>query len=239
MKTTRKCKICGKSFNILKNDFVRFRQGCCEIGCYVSYFKEKGYTDTIIQDKLDVLLKESREEIRLFKEKELEVDKKKVKSKQREINRKENTSSFLKYISETYMIEVFPKYIFSKLAEINRGTFKGMNKGIPYEDLLDMFKRKQKDLDRINLNNSRKGNIIEGIGRFNYDLAIVINKYDDYLRWKNNQRIKAAEVEKIKEDFKSSSDVSVAIENLNYMTKQKKVINDDINIESILDDLNL
>lgn len=231
-KQTRKCKICGKEFNIIKNDYVKFRNGFCETKCFIKHKRNKGIVEDIIQLELEELLKITKEEKRIRSEKELEETKKKIKAKSKEINRKENHNKLVNYFMDTYSIRVIPQYFYSKLAQINNGTFKGISKGIPYNHLYEMFKIKQSELDRIANNCKKKGNELVGISRLNYDLAVIVNKYDGYLQWKQKQEILEAEAVKQKQEEREAK------VNYKYIEKVSKSRNDDdLNICDLVDDI--
>lgn len=104
------------------------------------------------------------------------------------------------WIQTNYNVVVLPKYFFIKMDSIYDGTFKGLSSGIPAEDLLDMWQRKKNELDKIAMNNVTKGKEISGFSRVQYDLAIIINKYDSYLSWKEKQKILEYEKNKVIEE---------------------------------------
>lgn len=70
-----------------------------------------------------------------------------------------------------------------------------MSVGIPPSDLLDMWQRKIDMLNGIAKKNEVKGIHMQPEQRLSYDLSILINKYDSYLRWKEKQKILEAEKE--------------------------------------------
>lgn len=229
-KTTRKCRICGKEFNIYKDDYVHFKNGYVEVDCFKSYKLEKGISEDIIDIQLSELLLVSREEKRIRSENDLEIVRKKILSKNRENNRKENLNRLIKYLIDTYNVSSFPNYFYTRLAQINNGTFKGVKVGIPYEDLLDMFKRKQKNLDNIAFRNKKIGKDMVGINRINYDLAILINKYDEYLEWKNKQNVLSSSTSTSKQETKE-----IKIDYSKFKTNNEDGNN--IDIGDILDDI--
>lgn len=188
-KSERKCAICGNLFNILENDYVFFRNGVTEVECYKNYKMSKGKTEEIINAELEEMLDVARKDKNEKIQKEIEKSRRKARAKSRELNRKKNLDNLIKYFTSIYNISYYPTWFYSKLAQINNGTYKGMSDGIPYEDLLDMFKKKQGYLDKVAYNKSKNSNEITGISRINYDLAILISKYDEYLAWKNKQKI--------------------------------------------------
>ena len=103
---------------------------------------------------------------------------------------------------------------------------------MPPEDLLDMWKQKRNYLDKIAEQNRKKGNEILGINRVNYDLAILLSKYDSYLKWKEQQKIAIAELDESKKR---------SIEKIEYtdVARPKRVSNTDnkVDINSMLDEI--
>ena len=94
---------------------------------------------------------------------------------------------FWAYIQDVYNISMIPTYTFIKMDSINKGTFKGLNKPIPLEDLFNMFKSKREVLDKIHGSNMSKGKDMDNLGRFNYDTAVLLGQYDKYIKWKEKQ----------------------------------------------------
>lgn len=229
MKPTRKCADCKKEFNIFENDFIKENGKYYEIDCYKNKLIKKGLSKEDVNKILSDLISINRIEKEKLIKKQKDIINKQIASKKREINRKDNLNNLINYFKEVYDVSVFPSYFYSKLAEINRGTFKGVSLGIPYEDLLDMFKRKQKDLNRIATNNYNKGKEITGLKRINYDIAILISKYDNYLSWKNKKKLLEVE-NKIDNEEKIKINYSKLSNNIN---KNKE----EIDISDILDDI--
>lgn len=230
-KNMRKCQYCGKQFNILENDYIRNSKGVVELECYKESRSAKGIPDNIIDLEIVELLKITKEEKEKMIKDELEILKKKAGSKKREINRKQNLTNLINYFKEVYCVTVFPKYFYTKLAQINNGTYKGVLKGIPYEDLLEMFKIKQKQLDSISFNKSKKGESIKGIQRINYDIAILINKYDEYSSWKNKQKILASQ--SVIDVKKEENEIKIDYSKISNTKKEEK----DMGIFDIVNDI--
>lgn len=200
LRTNRKCTVCEKVFNILEKDYVFFRGGLAEVDCYKNYKISKGKTEELvnieIEEMLDVAKKDKEERI----QKDIDIAKNKARAKSKELNRRKNLDNLIKYFTSVYNVTYYPNFFYTKLAEINSGNYKGMTNGIPYDDLLDMFKKKQGYLDKVAFNNSKIGKEITGLSRVNYDLAILISRYDEYLSWKNKQKVIESSMEIQKED---------------------------------------
>lgn len=94
------------------------------------------------------------------------------------------------FILDNYNLTIVPSTVWHKLNSIYKGNYKGMSIGIPPAHLLDMWKRKIEWLNKIARKNKLKGVLIDGDKRIIYDLSILINKYDDYCKWLNKQKLK-------------------------------------------------
>ena len=116
--------------------------------------------------------------------------------------------------------------------EIFSGIYKGLSKEIPPEDLLDMWKRKKNELDRINNSNSRKGKNLIGVARINYDLAILLNKYDSYLKWKEDQKLLENEKQNI---INEANKPKINYDLINKSVEKNK--NTSTNINDLLDEV--
>ena len=126
---------------------------------------------------------------------------KKTKSPKKPKQKKVTMRDVTDWIYEYYEVKFLPKHFFIHLAEIPKGKYPGLRQAVPYEDLLDMWKQKASYLDKVNLKNRQKGKVIEGMARINYDISILLSRYDSYLAWKSEQEAeqKAREAESKKE----------------------------------------
>ena len=140
------------------------------------------------------------------------------------------------FIKEAYDLTIIPTTVWQKLSNIYEGTFKGMSVGIPPSDLLDMWKRKIDMLNGIAKKNETKGIHMQPDQRLNYDLSILVNKYDSYLRWKEKQRILEAENKKKIEESKTSINQNIICAKSNEGNLNQK--NDDMSdlVDDIFDD---
>lgn len=103
------------------------------------------------------------------------------------------------WIYKTYDISFLPKYFFMNLSKISKGKYKGLNKPVAWVDLLDMWQRKMPYLEKVHIKNEQQGKHIEGMARINYDLAIILSKYDNYLAWKSEQEAEKIQKQKGKQ----------------------------------------
>lgn len=94
---------------------------------------------------------------------------------------------FTDWLYRQYEVSFLPKYFFMNLDKVYKGTYKNLTKPVPVDDLWDMWQRKMPYLLKVYDRNKRIGKTMEGVSRINYDLAIVLSKYDSYLSWKDQQ----------------------------------------------------
>lgn len=95
---------------------------------------------------------------------------------------------FTDWIYREYEISFLPKHFFINLDKVYKGTYKNLKKPVPLEDLWDMWQKKMPYLRKVYDKNKRMGKNIEGMSRVNYDMSIVLSRYDSYLEWKEQQK---------------------------------------------------
>lgn len=133
------------------------------------------------------------------------------------------------FLYSEYNVSFLPKYFFINLDKVYKGTYKNLNKPVPVEDLLDMWQQKMNYLNKVAEQNRHKGKNIEGIARINYDLAILLSKYDSYCEWKAR---KEAEKQELKQSMTSHT-----IKITNQIVPKSAVIKHDSDISSIIDEI--
>lgn len=199
----RKCKYCNKDIDLKTDEWLKEKKRYIHKQCLIDREIGKGHSKTHINSLIQEIQMQYEKEQQIKMELDLKKREFKAQQKLKSIEdkekKKEYKSKFIEYIQNTYSIKVLPKYFFIKLSNINNGTYKGLSRGIPYEDLLDMFKRKQKQLDKLAFNKKRKdNNFTSEINRIYFDLAVIVNQYDSYFKWKEKQ--KKLQIEKTKQD---------------------------------------
>lgn len=132
------------------------------------------------------------------------------------------------WLYKTYEIQHIPDQFFKKLEQVYDGTYKDLSRPIPIEDLYDMWQRKMPYLLQTYDSNVRKGKNIEGTQRLNYDLSILLSKYDSYLKWKEEQ--KQIQIEKEQRENEIKIDYS-------NMFRQQPLQNSKLDINSIIDEI--
>ena len=85
------------------------------------------------------------------------------------------------------------------LQSVIDGTYKNIGVGIPAEDLLDMWERKWNYLQKQHNKLIQKNSDVNATALVRYDVAILVNKYDSYLKWKREQHLLAVEMKTEKE----------------------------------------
>lgn len=217
---TRKCSICKEAiditnsnedfFIISKNGTNSYTHSCCYIKHYTSEKRRKPKT----VDECKQFIKD-------------------CKSQNKDIVKAKNIKDELyAFIFDMYGISFFPNYFYIKMDSVFKGTYKNLNKPVPPEDLLDMWKQKKSYLEKVAEQNRKKGTEIDGVNRVNYDLAILLSKYDSYLKWKEQQKIAIAELEEQKKR---------SVEKIEYkdIARPQRVTKntDRIDINSMLDEI--
>ncbi len=219
-KVTRKCSICKEKIDVLNSNedfFISVKNGSrsyTHSSCYIKYHTSS-----------------KRRKQKTVQECNAFIEQCKLKNKELEKNKyiKEMLYAFL---SDMYNISFFPNYFYIKMDSIYKGTYKNLNKPVPPEYLLDMWQQKKVYLEKVAEQNRKKGIEMNGISRFNYDLVILLSRYDSYLKWKEQQKIAAT-------DFKEQKNKSVEkIEYKDVIRPQKQIKqNDKINISSMIDEI--
>ena len=141
---------------------------------------------------------------------------------------------FTDWLYEQYNVSLLPKYFFINLDKVYKGTYKNLKKPVPIEDLWDMWKRKMPYLRKVHAKNEQRGKSMTSTSMIMYDLAIILSKYDDYLKWKEKQQL-ALETEQHNEQMLKVDYTQLNVNSVK--TENSTNNNSKINIDSILDDI--
>lgn len=217
---TRKCSVCKEPIVIGNNYdgyFIEYKgnnSSCTHTKCYIDYHTTKKRKPKTIE--------ECNEFINLCNEQAKSVEK------------KQNIRNELyDFLFEMYNISFFPNYFYIKMDSVYKGTYKNLNRPVPPEDLLDMWRQKRNYLDRVAEQNRKKGTEISGVNRVNYDLAILLSRYDAYLKWKEQQELAVAEVN----DSKKRSIERIEYTDVIRPSGNKQTNKAGIDINSMLDEI--
>ena len=216
---TRKCSICKEPIEIINNCedyFIEYKNNnssCTHTKCYIDYHTTKKRKPKTLEE-CNKFINSCRENAK-------------------SIEKKQNIRNELyEFLFEMYNISFFPNYFYIKMDSIYKGTYKNLNRPVPPEDLIDMWKQKRTYLEKIAEQNRKKGSDISGVNRVNYDLAILLSKYDAYLKWKEQQEIAVAEINESKKR---------SVEKIEYTDvvrpSGKQTNNVTIDINSMLDEI--
>lgn len=218
----RKCSCCGEDFYISKDnidDAIYYDKKTYHSSCFINICNKRSQMKredvsqkwTWVLNHLDSIKQESYEHLKLAVIKE----------------------DVFNFIKDAYDITIIPTTVWQKLSNIYNGTFKGMTYGIPPEHLLDMWERKIDMLNGIANRNNTKGRTMNVDQRINYDLSVLVNKYDSYLKWLEKQKILEAENKKKIEIGKTDIATSIINTKANEGNLDQK--NDDIS--DLVDDI--
>lgn len=136
---------------------------------------------------------------------------------------------FTDWLYTQYEISFLPKYFFINLDKVYKGTYKNLNKPVPVEDLWDMWQKKMPYLQKVHDKNKRCGKEIEGIARISYDLAIILSRYDSYLKWKEEQKLSQTQL--------NQNEIHIDYDNIKVVKNVSNQDDDKIDIDSILDEI--
>lgn len=134
-----------------------------------------------------------------------------------------------RHILNAYGIQIVPNSIFVKLERVYQADIKGMTIGIPPEHLLDMWITKQKYLDKVYQRNIQLGKEMTEVQRVNYDISILVGKYNDYLKYLEKSKIIEAENRELNSEPDITSNVIASV--------QVTSSSDDNDISDLVDDI--
>ena len=214
----RKCSCCGEDFYISKDnidDAIYYDKKTYHSSCFINICNKRSQMKredvsqkwTWVLNHLDSIKQESYEHLKLAVIKE----------------------DVFNFIKDAYDITIIPTTVWQKLSNIYNGTFKGMTYGIPPEHLLDMWERKIDMLNGIANRNNTKGRTMNVDQRINYDLSVLVNKYDSYLKWLEKQKVLEAEKEIEKNE-------NIVGKTIGYVVQKAEKNNSD-DISDLVDDI--
>jgi hypothetical protein len=222
--TTRICGKCKNKVILEQNDFIYYKNKYYHFDCFKNKLIEKKRNSLSIDSAMQLanqLKYDSDNNVFVIDT----IDK----------------SHLYQYLQKTYGIVYMPKFIYQKFSDIFNGTYKNImnGQGIPPCDLLDMWERKQNFLDKTKVWNESKGKVMESLQLIQYDLAIIMSKYDSYLKWKEAQKIKTIDRERIKNEMNDKIDYGKLGNSSNNINNNddNNGNNNGINISDILDEI--
>lgn len=222
----RKCYVCDKpktkTVNLETDKFIFYSGAYFHYECFIKMY-----------------IKKKKKEIELtYEEAKIVADKMVIKTSENEIvNSLIDKDRLVYWIYDNYRVSVLSVLFFQKIKQINDGTFSArISTPIPYYDLLQMFKKMKNYLDQVNNKNERKNKKIDSARRVEYDLAIVLNNYDEYVKWKQKQKAEEINKAEIKSDIEVKKEINIntitSLQRKNNQNEEKE-----INIADILDEV--
>lgn len=204
--TARKCGECKKLINIEKDEFVIEKDIYYHDNCLIRFLSSPKRRKKITMAEAQKHVEELKEWSKKHVTELIEKDK------------------LFKWIQRKYDIVTMPSGIFTRLEAVFSGTYRGMSRGIPPMDLLDIWQRKWNDMIKTYSYNVSIGKQMDNISRVYYDLAIVLSKSDSYYRWKEKQSQKQEEIREILEKPKMN------FKNVNVAVTEKLVNENDLSM---------
>lgn len=137
------------------------------------------------------------------------------------------------FLREAYGIKKLPwqKIYKTLMGETDKCDFE-----IPMEDILDMWKRKMDFLNKQNQKLIKRNGEIDGSNLIMYDLAILINKYDSYCKWKEKQKLFETENQQKEENILIDTfGITNVVENDTKNTEENSELDD--NLLDLVDDI--
>lgn len=235
-KIKKKCFFCSKDIDVSEDDhkLVYYDKHYYHKDCFIQWChatKTPSTKRTMALKNIERYLCEGDEIVlELLRKKEINSNniEKLSDNAKRYISQWFDESDLCSFLREEYNVVKLP---WTKIREVINGTDERINVSISARDLLDMWRRK---IDFLRSSNqkliSKSDKEIDPKLLILYDLSILINKYDSYLRWKEKQKVLETE----KEIEKSQNIVSQSIGYMN-MFKDNKADTDDIS--DLVDDI--
>ena len=218
MAKPRKCTACEKNITINNKEnlghILRYKGKYYHTECFIALAKSrvaKNNSHSVSWQKalnnIDALIEDARLAITV-----------KVK-----------TDPLNDYLLINYDVGSLSSRFWSMISDIGNGVYRHKKcKPIDCNMLLDMWKHYQKQLNDINKWNRSKGKNINGECRANYDLAILMGKYSEYIKIKAKQDAEEA-------DLKLKQKESIKIDYSKIESTHKSVGIDDIS--DLLDEM--
>lgn len=217
-----KCHICGEYINLLTLDIDHNKD--------VLYYKKQYYHKECLYKNRMMLKRGAWTQEKWDKELFVMLEQTK-----QHINKIICNKHLYDFLSKNYNVIVFSKRFCTKINQLQEGEYPRLMTAMPIEDLLDMWQQKLNYLNKIYAKNKNNGKNMNGEQRLNYDLAILVNKYDSYLTWKQRQKENQEKIEKEYKENKNQIDYN------KLHVKKQNVSEDnssnDIDINSILDEI--
>ena len=198
MSVIRKCNECNKDINIILDkidNVIYFDRKCYHFDCFVKMCERKSANKRCSKKWSEALMN---------------LDKIKKTSKEFFLDAIYKDLIY-EFMLKNYNVKVIPNVVFQKLDAFYSGEFKGLSQPMKPEDLYFMWTKKIKYLNKIAVRNRQLGKKNEGVSRIKYDLSVLLNKYDDYLKWKEQQKENKKIEKQLKDDIAKENKINKAM----------------------------
>ena len=186
----RTCSRCNKKIIISKNnlnsgEFVKYKNSYYHTECFIEYANERisknnryspAWQEAL--DNIDDCRIAARDAVKttIFRD---------------ELN---------KYLLDQYKVATFSDYFWNVVSEVENGWYRKRRcKSIETEQLTEMWKYYQRELDNINRYNVEHGKGVIGEGRALYDLAVIMKNYEKIKKGIAEEKVRAEETARIDE----------------------------------------
>lgn len=228
----KKCFCCKKDILIQSddNELIYYDKHYMHTDCFVNWCNEKKTPkrkNALLN--IEKYMLEANKEIKtLFESKNISENKIRQFNQQAmdEIKKWFDGSDLCSFIKQVYDIKVVP---WQRIKKVINGDDK--SDGIPADDLLDMWDRKLEWLNSV-AEKKKMTSPMTQEQRVLYDLAILKNKYNSYLQWKEKQKI--LEIEQAIEREKGQN---IITNSMAFVTQKQNDIGESDDISDLVDDI--
>lgn len=140
-----------------------------------------------------------------------------------------NRDDLYNHLLDNYDVASVSNAVFTRMCSMIDGTYGRKSKPIKLDEFVACWRDSQKELDKIALNNRKKGNEIFGEPRIHYDFAIIMRTFP---KWKKEQEKRKAEIMEQKRN--QTEKININYDSMQRTeTKQQEGLGD---ISALLDD---
>ena len=174
---TRKCEYCKENIKIKNkenlSDILKYKNKFYHTSC----FKQLAESRIAANNRYSASWQEALNNIEQL-----------IENARMSICTKVKTDPLNDYLLVHYNICCLSSRFWSIVMDIGNGIYKHKRcRAVDCDMLLEMWNYYQKELNQIAVWNKAHGKDIEGESRVNYDLAILMSKYGEYLKYKAKQ----------------------------------------------------
>lgn len=184
---TAKCRKCKQEIQINRENCEQFIR--CDEFSGVFYYYHSECFRSMIPNKVK---RAKCEEARLHWEKY--ISESGFKALQEESTKflkdKISRDELYHFLIKEYDLKVFPNQLFPRLEQVHTGQYKNLLEPISPEDLVYMWKTKINTLNKIARKKVSEGKVFKDeYTRLCWDLSCLIQWYDKYKKWKQEQEL--------------------------------------------------